>query len=113
MTTTTSTLDTFKRITSTIMKYTRGGACESIHEEWSWFTGHKDMKFAWEKKELERLAKKEEVEYTKLSNGFMVVLYDKANDTEYMVSFERAAYIGKADTLRASVCYGKSIADAE
>ena len=112
MTTTTSTLETIKRIANNIHKYAKGGANTYQGQGWSHTCGTKEVKFYGEVQEIKRLAKREDIEVRKASRGIHLVYTDKETDTDYYIIYEPAQYIGRPDKLMADITYNVTIANS-
>ena len=112
MTTTTSTLETIKRIANNIHKYAKGGTYSYEGQGWSHTCGTKEVKFYGEVQEIKRLAKREDIQSMKVSRGLHLVYIDAETDTEYAIIYEPAQYIGRPDKLMADVTYNVTIANS-
>jgi hypothetical protein len=112
MTTTTSTLETIKRIASNVHKYAKGGTYSYEGNGWSHTCGTKEVKFYGEVQELKRLAKREDIENIKCGIGLHLVFTDKATDTEYAIVYEPAQYIGRPDKIMADITYNVTVANS-
>ena len=109
-----NTLETFKRITNNVFKYAQGGASFREHDGWSITSGRKKVRFHGEKKELERLAKQDDVVvYGNLRLSFEIIYVDVDTDTEYRVSYEHASHIGDPEYIYAYVTENVTVADSE